>query len=97
MTSRPQITRVRLQRASNAQQAQGLAGWISFVLDGQLMVSGLALRRSATDRYVFVWPARKDGAGRLHHHLRPVDDEARRAVEGELLAQLFPLIQERAL
>jgi DNA-binding cell septation regulator SpoVG len=90
---KPAIGSVRFQRASHSQRRRGLEGWVSFILDDHLVVDGLALRLSPTNRYSFSWPARKDTDGRLHHHIRPLNEQSRDAIEGELLAQLFPLIR----
>ncbi len=91
MASPPRISRVRFAPASGAQRLDGMVGWLSFVVNGGLLVDGVALRRAAADgRPVFVWPAKHDQYGRTHHVLRPVDDEAREHVEDQLLEQVRP-------
>ena len=89
----PVISSVRYKRATAAQRREGLEGWISFVLNGQFAVDGVALRRGRLGRLALSWPARKDGGGHQHHYLRPLHTQARHVVEGELLAQLYPLIR----
>jgi hypothetical protein len=87
------IASVRFTLAPPEQRQDGLIGWISFVLDARFAIDGVALRRSLRGEVVFSWPARKDGAGRLHHHVRPLDDCTRVAIEDELLAHLHPFLR----
>ena len=90
------LASVRYKRATAAQRAGGLEGWISFTLAGLVAIDGVALRRSCRGAYVFSWPARKDERGRLHHHVRPLDEQARHAIECALLTELFVEIREDA-
>lgn len=90
---KPTISSVRILRARPKERRQGLIGWVSFVLDDALLVDNLALRRSRDGDLVFAWPARKDRAGDLHHHIRPIGDRERDLIEGQLLAHLFPLLR----
>lgn len=77
--------RISSVRFTPAHTGGGLIGWVSFQLEPGLLIDGLALRRSLQGELVFSWPARKDRAGNSHHLVRPLDDGARRAIEGELL------------
>lgn len=86
-------TRISSIRFTPAHTGGGLIGWVSFRLEPGLIVDGVALRRSFDGDLVFSWPARKDGAGKLHHHVRPLDDESRQAVEGQLLYELRLLVR----
>lgn len=90
MASRPRISRVRIVPATGESKLNGLVGWLSFVIDGGLIADGVAVRKTADGRLVFVWPAKHDQYGRTHHVLRPVDDDAREHVEDQLLAQVKP-------
>jgi len=74
-------------------QGDGLLGWVSFKLDGALLVTGVALRRSRAGQYVFSWPVHRGRNGRDHHIVRPLDDAARIALEAELLLQLDPWLR----
>lgn len=73
--------------ATEAEIRTGLLGYVS-VLYGDLLLDGLVLRRTADGRYAISFPARTDRAGRKHALIRPVDSEAREAIERELLWQL---------
>jgi DNA-binding cell septation regulator SpoVG len=81
-------SRITSIRFKPAHTGDGLLGWASFVLDGDLVIDGVAVRRTLTGALVLSWPGRKDSRGRVHHHVRPVDDQARRELEDELLAHL---------
>jgi len=74
-------------RASNHDIRRGLLGFIS-VEYGSLVLDGICLRRSAAGKFILSFPARSDGTGKKHSYIRPADDDARRAIEQEILAQL---------
>jgi hypothetical protein len=64
-----------------------LLGYLA-VSYGALLLDGITLRRTAEGRFALSFPARTDRAGRRHAYVRPADDEARRAIENTILAQL---------
>ena len=74
-------------RGSEDDARTGLLGWLS-VEYGSLVLDGIVLRRTADGRYALSFPARTDRAGRRHSYIRPADDEARNAIEAEILWQL---------
>jgi hypothetical protein len=74
-------------KASDDDIRSGLLGWIS-VEFGPLILDGICLRRSAEGRFLLSFPARTDRSGRRHSYIRPADDDARRAIERTILAQL---------
>jgi len=74
-------------KATEAEIRTGLLGYVS-VLYGDLLLDGLVLRRTADDRYAISFPARTDRNGKRHPFIRPIDNEAREAIERELLWQL---------
>ena len=55
---------------------------------GSLQLDGIVLRRTAAGRLTLSYPARTDRAGRRHSYVRPVDDDARVAIEHAVLRQL---------
>ena len=89
------MARISSVRFTPAQTGGGLIGWVSFVLEPGLLVDGVAVRRSLNGRWVLSWPYRKDGAGRVHHHVRPLDLAAQREVEGRLLDEVRLLVGGR--
>ena len=74
--------------ASERDREAGLLGWIALVLNGALKLDGLAVRRTRGGRLRLSYPARRDGHGHLHHHVRPLDDAARRDLEGQVFELL---------
>lgn len=74
-------------RASDQESRTGLLGYVSVFL-GDLVVDGITLRRTAEGRLALSFPARTDRAGRRHPYVRPIDDEARQAIERKILSEL---------
>jgi len=74
-------------RGSADDERNGLLGFIS-VAFGPWIFDGITLRRTADGRFALSFPARTDRAGRKHSFIRPANDEVRKAIEAELLAQL---------
>lgn len=74
-------------RATDTEARTGLLGYLS-VSYGSLVLDGICLRRSATGHFCLSFPARTDRAGRRHSYIRPCDNEARVAIEREILGQL---------
>ena len=74
-------------RGSDAEVRSGLLGFIS-VECGRWIFDGICLRRTTDGRFALSFPARTDRAGKRHSYLRPVDDQARKAIEREILGQL---------
>ena len=82
------VSGVQLVSAGAQDRVSGLLGWISCVLNDGVRLDGIALRRTTEGRLVLSFPERRDGAGRRHPYIRPVDDEARRAFEHEILTAI---------
>ena len=82
------ISNARLVSATTKERAKGLIGYVSFILNGTLHLDGLALRRTADGRLTLSFPSRRDGTGRQHFFLRPLDDVARREIEHQVFAAL---------
>lgn len=82
------ISDVALVAASFSLRKRGLAGWLSLTINGALRVDGVCLRQTADGRATLSFPSRRDGAGRDHPILRPLDDEARRQIEAEVFRAL---------
>jgi DNA-binding cell septation regulator SpoVG len=74
-------------RAGDADARDGLIGFLSFIV-GDLIIDNVTLRRTLDGRYVLSWPARVDRQGRKHASIRPVNDEVRRRIERQVLAEL---------
>jgi hypothetical protein len=67
-------------RCSDDDARRGLLGFLSLAY-GDLILDGVAVRRTADGRMTLSWPERRDRLGRAHPYLRPISDEARRRIE----------------
>lgn len=85
---------IRFVPASDAEAERGLLAYLKIDF-GPLVLDGVTLRRHADGRLGLSWPERTDRAGRRHPLVRPVDDEARVALEREVLAELARQERER--
>jgi len=92
----PVISSVSFFSASAELQSTGLLGWIRCELDHCLVLDGIALRRTRGGHLALSWPARRDGAGRDHHVVRPLHDHARHLLERQILGQLGSDVLEGA-
>ena len=74
-------------RGTDDEVRTGLLGYLS-VIYHDLVLDGVTLRQTADRRFALSFPAKTDRGGRRHPYFRPVDDDARRAIEREILRQL---------
>jgi hypothetical protein len=82
------ISRVRFAVAPREQAALGLIGFVSFLVNGQIRIYGVAVRRTLDGRHVLSFPERKDDLGHSHPLVRPIDDATRREIEREVFEAL---------
>ena len=83
-------TRVEVLRVAQAPRElreHGMLAWLR-VRIGDIVVDGLSLRESPGGALALSYPERSDTAHRRHAVVRPADDEARRAIEAQVLAAL---------
>jgi len=73
--------------ANQRDQQGGLLGFLQ-IRYGDLLLDGVALRRSSTGRLVLSFPRRRTRAGAEFHYVRPVDDRARRELEAQVIQAL---------
>lgn len=83
----PQIRVRSWVRGSAEDVRSGLLGWISIEV-ADLLVDGIALRKTTSGRLALSFPSRTARDGRRHPLVRPLDDQARREIEHEILGQL---------
>jgi hypothetical protein len=81
------ITGIRFTPASEFDRERGLLGFIRCELAG-LVLDSITLRRTLDNRLTLGFPEREDGLGRRHPIIRPIDDQARRAIEDAILGAL---------
>ena len=82
------VSNVRLTAAPERQVAEGLVGYISFVVNDALVVDGVALRRSGEGRPYLSYPQRTDRAGARHAYIRPLGAAAHAELERRVLEAL---------
>lgn len=88
------LSDVRFTPARGTDVEAGLLGWASFVIDGELVVDGVAVRRSRAGRLYLSLPDRSDRSGRRHPIIRPRNDRSRRLLEDLVLSRIG--LDERA-
>lgn len=77
-------------RGTADDERTGLLGYLS-VFYGDVVLDGITLRRTANGRFALSFPQRRDNQGRAHPYIRPVDDDARREIEAQILWELGEL------
>lgn len=86
MTAPARISEARFVRACRpCDPDDGLVAWVSCRY-GVLHLDGLAIRRTNDGNLTVTYPTRRDHAGRRHRYVAPVDLEARRSIEAQVLA-----------
>ena len=82
------ISEVSFTTASGHDARAGLLGWIRATVNDSLRLDGLTLRRTESGRLAISFPSRRDSSGRRHFFVRPVNDDARREVERQIIEAL---------
>jgi hypothetical protein len=88
MADRATFSNMHFTPASPADRERGLLGYVSVVLGGLVVIDSICLRRTRDNRLTLSFPEREDGLGRRHPLVRPVDDDARRAIEAAIIAAI---------
>ncbi len=82
------VTGVRLTPGRPKDRDTGLLGYVELVLNGTLAIDGVTLRRSSDGALYVAYPARTDHTGGRHPYLRPLGEDARLALERQVLEAL---------
>jgi DNA-binding cell septation regulator SpoVG len=82
------VSSVRFTSASLHDMRRGLVGYTTFVLNGDVRIDGVAVRRSQQGRLYLAFPARRDSLGIDHPLVQPLGNEVRRQIERQVLAAL---------
>ena len=75
------VTAIGFVPANDRDVRTGLIGYVTCVISGTLQLDGVTLRVTADRRPALSFPSRTDARGRKHSYIRPVDDQARVAIE----------------
>jgi len=73
-------------RGSDEDERSGLLGYLS-IFYGAMVIDGVTVRRTADGRIALSFPEKRDGKGRRHSVVRPIDDQARKAIEAAVFGQ----------
>ena len=73
--------------APTSLRAGGLLGWVSLVY-GDLVLDGLAVRRTLDARLVVVFPEHRTRSGSLRADVRPGGADVHHQIEAEVIAEL---------
>lgn len=82
------VSSVAFTPAPPLDHALGLLGWVRVALNGAFEFDSVAVRRGRNGRLALSFPSRRDGAGRRRYFVRPLSDEARCAIERQVLELL---------
>src|SRR5262245_57942465 len=90
------VSDVRFTIPSQDLIATGLLAWATCIINGQLELTGLMIRRTWNGRLTVSYPSRTDRTGQRHFYLRPIDDAARIEIEEQLLRAFRHFAEEVA-
>lgn len=82
------VADVRFTAAPVNQRAQGVLGYVEFVLNGAFVVDAVQVRRTALGRTTLSYAHRLDRRGVQRFWLRPLSDAVRLEVERQVLAAI---------
>jgi len=85
---RTEVTEVLFTSARQEECRTGLLGYLAVVINDELKIDGLTLRRTKSGRLSVSFPGRTDAHGDWHFHIRPLNDAARRELERQVFAAL---------
>ena len=83
------ITGVAFTAASPVDRASGLLGFAAFDV-GPVRIDSVAVRRTRAGRLELSYPVRARANGGRYAIVRPLDTQARRAIEAQVLDALAP-------
>ena len=82
------VSNVRFTPAPDHLVPTGLLGWASFLIDGQVRISGVSVRRTQRGKLTLSYPIKDDGYGQRWPYVQPINDAARVDLERQVLSAL---------
>mgnify|MGYP003649823786 CR=1 FL=1 len=82
------VSAIGFVRANDRDVRTGLVGYVTCVISDTLQLDGITLRVTADRRPTLSFPTRTDARGRKHPYVRPIDDDARQAIEAAVFDAL---------
>lgn len=88
MSGALRVTNVRFTAAAERDAELGLIGYVACVLSPGIRLDGLTVRKTQAGRFMLSFPDRRDGSGRRHPLIWPVDENLRHEFEAQILASV---------
>ena len=88
MTTYLHVSAIHFEPAGRTDTVTGLLGWCSFLLNNRVQVDGVAIRRKLDGGLTLSWPARTLADGRRRPCVHPINNDARRDLEAQVLSAL---------
>lgn len=82
------VSNVTFAPARTVDVGGGLLGFVGFQIGSALELSGVALRRTRSGEFALSFPLHKDRAGRRHRTVRVLTDDARTAIQAQVVGVL---------
>lgn len=82
------IANIRFVPARLDERSRGLRGWVSLDIGDALHLDGIAVRRALDGRMYLSFPVQRDDRGREHSLVRPLTQDARDAIESQVIDEL---------
>lgn len=87
------ISEVRIRMADSAEN--GLIAWASCVVNGCLYLNNIAVRRGQEGELVLTYPAKRSRRDVKYFFFRPINADAKEALDRAILGGLQELIEDR--
>ena len=87
MCERATVRAVTFSPADADARVTGLLGWVKCRV-ADLLIDGITVRRTRDGRLVLAFPARRGRDGQRYAYVRPIDDDARRSIERQILGAI---------
>jgi hypothetical protein len=87
VASSPMVTGIRLRQPTRALAERGLIAWVD-CQHGLLLLQGIEVRRTLAGELVISFPPTRQVRGRLSCAAKPVSDQARRAIQADIFAEM---------
>jgi DNA-binding cell septation regulator SpoVG len=82
---KPRVTGVHFTASPTLDASDGRLGWVRIELDGWLEIDGIVLRRTSRGELRVCFPSKVDGSGIRRYFARPLTDEARAAIQEQVI------------
>lgn len=82
------VSEVQFFETEPENHARGFLGHVAFVLDRAVRLDSISVRQTIRGCPYLSYPRRIDRGGREHFYSLPIDDNARRDIERQVIAQL---------